>query len=262
MMPMGIALLFALIMALPAWAQAPAEDRLDAVLKTGVVRVGITQDTPPLSMGKPDGSVEGLDIDMLDSLSKAMGVKIVLVKTNLAVLLDSLRSDKFDISLGGGSVTYDRAKVATFSKPYMHIGKLLMIRAADRDKYKSLADLDMPGLKIAYNQGGVNDRFVHANFKRATPVGFTSNALATPALIGGQVDAQVSDSTAGLYDAKRDSRLALIDPDHPMDPIYLAVLLHRGDQSMLEFVNVWIDQITLDGTMARIMAKWVGNSGR
>jgi cyclohexadienyl dehydratase len=209
-------------------------------------------------MAKPDGSVEGLDIDMLDSLSRAMGVNIVLVKTNLAALLDNLRSDKFDLSLGGGSVTYERAKVATFSKPYMHIGKLLMIRATDRDKYRSIAHLDKPGLKIAYNQGGVNDRFVHANFKQATPVGFTSNALATPALIDGKVDGQVSDSTAGLYDVKHDARLTLIDPEHPTDPIYLAVLLHRGDQSLLDFINVWIDQITLDGTMARLLAKWVG----
>jgi ABC-type amino acid transport substrate-binding protein len=67
------------------------------------------------------------------------------------------------------------------------------------------------------------------------------------------------DSTAGLYDVKEDSRLALIDPDHPIDPIFLAVLMHRGDQSMADFINVWIDQITLDGTMARIRAKWVGN---
>jgi cyclohexadienyl dehydratase len=252
-----VGLLFTALLALPALAQAP--DRLDAVLKSGVLRVGITQDTPPLSMSKPDGSVEGLDIDLLDNLSKAMGVKIVLVKTSLAALLDSLQSDTFDISLGGGSVTYERAKVATFSKPYMHIGKLLMIRTADRGKYKSFAALDRPGLKIAYNRGGVNDRFVHANFKAATPVGFASNALATPALLGGEVDAQVVDSTAGLYDVEEDSRLALIDPDHPIDPIFLAVLMHRGDQSMVDFINVWIDQITLDGTMARIRAKWVGN---
>lgn len=259
MKALAIGLLFAAVLALPALAQAPPQDRLEAVLKSGVLRVGITQDTPPLSMSKPDGSVEGLDIDMLDSLEKAMGVKIVLVKTSLAVLLDSLRDDKFDISLGGGSVTYERAKIATFSKPYMHIGKLLMIRAADRDKYRSIADLDRPGLKIAYNQGGVNDRFVHGNFKEATPVGFASNALATPALVGGEVDAQVSDSTAGLYDVRQDRRLALIDPNHPIDPIFLAVLMHRGDRSMADFINVWIDQITLDGTMARIRSKWIGD---
>ena len=243
----------------PSWAQNQAQDRLDAVLKSGELRVGITQDTPPLSISKPDGSVERLDIDMLESLSKAMGVKIVLVRTNLAVLLDSLRADKFDISLAGGSVTYDRAKVGTFSKPYLHIGKLLMIRATDRAKYKSFADLDQPGLKIAFNKGGLNDRFVNSNFKQAAPVGFTSNALATPALLAGEVNAQVVDSMAGLYDVKQDSRLALIDPDHPIDPIYLAVLFHRGDQSMLNFVNVWLDQIELDGTMAKLRAKWVGN---
>ncbi|HEX4407534.1 MAG TPA: transporter substrate-binding domain-containing protein [Xanthobacteraceae bacterium] len=256
--PFAAALLFVLS-ATNAFAQTPP-DRLDAVLKSGELRVGITQDTPPLSMLKPDGSIEGLDIDLLDSLGKAMGVKITLVRTSLADLLASLRDDKFDISFGGGSVTYERAKAGVFSKPYMHIGKLLMIRAADRDKYKSMADLDKPGLKIAYNQGGVNDRFVHANFKAATPVGFTSNALATPALIAGEADAQVSDSTAALYNAKHDPRLALIDAAHPVDPLYLAVFLHRGDEAMRHFIDAWLNQVAIDGTMARIQIKWVGDT--
>lgn len=46
---------------------------------------------------------------------------------------------------------------------------------------------------------------------------------------------------------------------HPIDPIFLAVPMQRGDQSMTDFINVWIDQITLDGTMARNRSKWVGN---
>ena len=81
--------------------------------------------------------------------------------------------------------TFDRARTATFSKPYMRYGKLLMIRAADRDKYRSLADLDKPELKIAYNKGGLNDRFANTEFKHATPAGYPSNELATADLLAG-----------------------------------------------------------------------------
>src|SRR3977135_4612944 len=112
-------------------------------------------------------------------------------------------ADKFDIAMSGMGRTLDRARIATFSKPYMRYGKLMMIRSADKERFKTLADLDRPGIKIAYNKGGLNDRFANTMFKQATPVGFESNELATADLVSGKVDAQVSDSTAAIYVARQ-----------------------------------------------------------
>ena len=91
--------------------------------------------------------------------------------------------DKFDMAMSGMGRTLDRARVATFSKPYMRYGKLLMIRAADKHRYVSLADLDKPECRIAYNKGGLNDRFAHTEFKHAQPAGYPSNELGLNALL-------------------------------------------------------------------------------
>jgi len=37
------------------------------------------------------------------------------------------------------------------------------------------------------------------------------------------------------------------------------MLLHREDQTLLNFINIWIDQIELDGTLAEIRHKWLGD---
>ena len=97
-------------------------------------------------------------------------------------------------------------------------------------------------------------------FKQATPVGFASNELATADLIAGKVDAQVSDSTAALYMARQDPRLAAMSPDNVFNPVYVAILLRREDQTLLNYVNIWIDQIEMDGTLAKIRAKWLGDT--
>jgi cyclohexadienyl dehydratase len=148
---------------------------------------------------------------------------------------------------------------ATFSKPYMRYGKLLMIRAADREKYKSLADLDKPGLKIAYNRGGLNDRFANTEFKQATPAGYPSNELATADLLAGKVDAQVQDSTAAIYMSRQNPQLAAMSPESIFHPVYVAILMRREDQTLQNYVNIWIDQIEMDGTLAKVKAKWLGN---
>jgi cyclohexadienyl dehydratase len=161
--------------------------------------------------------------------------------------------------MSGIGRTFDRARTATFSKPYMHYGKLMMIRSADKDRFKSLSDLDQSGIKIAYNKGGLNETFAKAVFKRATPTAFDSNALATADLRAGKVDAQVADSTAAIYVAGQDGHIAAMDPGNVFNPVYVAILLHREDQTLLNYLDIWIDQIELDGTLAKIRTKWLGD---
>lgn len=234
-------------------------DRLDKILKSGVLRVGTTLDTPVFSMANAAGEPEGFDMDALATLSKALGVKIEYVKMTFGSMLDDLAADKFDIAMSGMGRTLERARTATFSKPYMRYGKLMMIRAADKGKYKSLADLDQPGLKIGYNKGGLNDRLANTEFKRATPTGFASNELATADLLAGKIAAQVQDSTAAVYMARQNPRLWAMAPDNALHPVYVAILMRREDQTLQNYINIWIDQIEMDGTLASIRAKWLKN---
>jgi cyclohexadienyl dehydratase len=233
-------------------------DRLDKVLEAGVLRVGTTMDTPVFSMRDDSGALKGIDIDLLTTLGIALGVKIDYVKMTFGTMVPDLLADKFDMAMSGMGRTFDRARVATFSKPYMVYGKLLMIRSADAEKFKTLSDLDKPGVKIAFNRGGLNDRFANTEFTQATPTGYPSNQLATADLLDGKVDAQVQDSTAAVYMARNNPRLAAMAPDNVFHPVHVAALLRREDQTLQNFVNIWIDQIEMDGTLARVRKTWLG----
>jgi cyclohexadienyl dehydratase len=233
-------------------------DRLDQVLTSGVLRVGTTMDTPVFSMKDASGQLHGFDMDALATLQKALGIRIEYVKMTFGSMLGDLAADRFDMAMSGMGRTLERARTATFSKPYMRYGKLLMIRSADREKYKALADLDKSGLTIAYNKGGLNDRFANTEFKHATPFGYPSNELATADLLAGLVDAQVQDSTAAIYLSRRNPRLAAMAPDNVFHPVYVAILMRREDRTLHDAINVWIDQIEMDGTLAKIRTKWLG----
>jgi len=253
-------LLASALFILPAAAQNPSPDRLQRILESGTLRVGTTMDTPVFSMRRADGTLEGFDIDALATLAPALGVKIDYVKMTFGSMMGDLAADKFDMAMSGMGRTFDRARTSTFSKPYMRYGKLMMIRSADKDRFKSLSDLDRPGIKIAYNKGGLNETFAKTMFKQATPASFDSNALATADLLAGKADAQVADSTAAIYMARQDGRIAAMDPGNVFNPVYVAILLHREDQMLLNYLDIWIDQIELDGTLAKIRAKWLGDS--
>ena len=233
-------------------------DRLEKVLSGGVLRVGTTMDTPVFSMRSASGRLEGFDMDALETLAPALGVNVEYVRMTFGTMLSDLLADKFDIAMSGMGRTLDRARTATFSKPYMRYGKLMMIRSTDKDRFQTLGDLDKPGLKIAYNRGGLNDHFANTRFSRATPTGYPSNELATADLLAGKVDAQVQDSTAAIYRGRTDTRLAAMSPDDVFNPVHVAILLRREDQTLQNYINIWIDQIDLDGTLRRIRCKWLG----
>jgi cyclohexadienyl dehydratase len=82
-----------------ACAQAP--DRLQRILAAGVLRVGTTMDTPVFSMRNADGRLEGIDIDLLETLGPALGVRIEYVKINFGSMLPDLAADKFDVAMSG-----------------------------------------------------------------------------------------------------------------------------------------------------------------
>jgi cyclohexadienyl dehydratase len=254
-----IAIALAVTFASPALAQKSEPDRFQRILDAGILRVGTTMDTPVFSMRNAAGQLEGFDMDTLETLGPGLGVKIDYVKMTFGSMSADLAADKFDVAMSGMGRTLNRARTATFSKPYMLYGKLMMIRSIDKERFKSLPDLDQPGIKIAYNKGGLNETFANTMFKQATPVAFDSNQLATNDLRAGKVDAQVADSTAALYVARQDTRIAAMDPTNVFNPVYVAILLHREDQTLLNYINIWIDQIEMDGTLAKIRKKWLGD---
>ena len=115
----GVLLLAIALLPVPAAAQTQSPDRLQKILTSGVLRVGTTMDTPVFSMRDPaSGRLEGFDMDALVTLGPALGVKIEYVKMTFGTMLADLAADKFDVAMSGMGRTLERARVATFSKPY------------------------------------------------------------------------------------------------------------------------------------------------
>ena len=141
--------------------------RLDAVQKTGVLRVCTPGDYRPFSFQKTDASYEGIDVDLMTAFSGSLGAKPEWIKTTWANLLPDLAAGKCDMAVGGVSVTTDRQKRAFFSAPYMVNGKTPIARCADVAKFQTVEQIDKPEVRVIFNPGGSNERFARANFKRA-----------------------------------------------------------------------------------------------
>ena len=161
---LAIKLAAAILLAVVAIAPARAGS-IDEVIKSGVLRACTPGDYKPFSFAKPDGTYEGIDVDLMQSLAASLGVKVEYVKTTWANLMADFTANKCDIAVGGISVTLDRQKRVAFSQAYMVNGKTPLVRCADVKRYQTVADIDKPDVKVIANPGGSNERFARANFK-------------------------------------------------------------------------------------------------
>jgi cyclohexadienyl dehydratase len=71
----------ALLAATAAGAQEAPASRLDAVQKSGRLRVCTPGDYTPFALQKQEGLFEGLDVDLVQTAAKALGAEAVFVKS-------------------------------------------------------------------------------------------------------------------------------------------------------------------------------------
>ncbi|MGD8710029.1 MAG: transporter substrate-binding domain-containing protein, partial [Ectothiorhodospiraceae bacterium] len=134
---LGIAMVLTLLVAAAHTPNVQAASRLDQILEAGVLKVGTTGDYKPFTyQGDGSDEFEGLDIDLARSLADSLGVKVEFVKTSWPNLMKDFESDKFDIGMGGITVTLSRQQVAYFSIPEMTDGKTPITQCEDKGKYQ------------------------------------------------------------------------------------------------------------------------------
>lgn len=241
-----------LLAAVPARAQST----LDAILARGVVRVGLTGDYRPFSIKDGTGAFTGLDVDMAESLARGLGVKLEVVPTAWPVLMADLQAGKFDIGMGGITVTLERAKAAYFSTPVMRTGKTPIARCAEQARFGTLADIDKPGVRVITNPGGTNERFDRANLKQAEIVVFPNNAAIFDELVAGRADVMLTDAVETRLQQRLHPELCAVHPDQPFDFSELAYMLPR-DPALKAWVDQWLHLQAETGEQGRVVAKWL-----
>jgi len=245
-----------IVMAAVATVAQAQDSRLDAVQKSGARRVCTPGDYKPFSLAKPDGTYEGLDVDLAQSMAKALGVEAKFVKTSWPKLMDDF-IEKCDIAVGGISVTLDRQKRAFFSDAYMVNGKAPITRCENVKKFQTIADIDKPGVTVIENPGGSNERFARANFKQAKIVIFNDNTTIFDEILKGNADLMISESVETLVQQKLHPGLCAVNPDKPLQYGEMGYLLPRGDVVFKAWVDQWLHLAKASGEYDRSLASWI-----
>jgi cyclohexadienyl dehydratase len=235
---------------------AQERSRLDEVIRSGKLRVCTPGDYKPFSLAKPDGSYEGLDIDLMQSAAKALGVQLEFVKTAWPKLMDDF-VEKCDIAVGGISVSTDRAKRAGFSSAYMVNGKAPITRCENVARFQTVADINKPGVTVITNPGGSNERFVRANLAQPKIFVYDDNVTIFDEILKGHADVMISESVETMVQQKARPGLCAVNPERPLQYGEMGYLLPRGDVAMKDWIDTWLHLSKASGEFDRTLEKWL-----
>ena len=165
---------------------------LDRIRASGVLRIGTTGDYAPFSLLTGD-TLSGSDIELAKSLAQKLQARPVFVRTTWGRLVDDLNVYKFDIAIGGVSVTPARQAVAAFSVPYTSGGKTIVSRCKDARRYRSLKAVDRREVRVIVNPGGTNEQFAREKLPHANVRVFPDNRTIFEEIRAGRADVMITD---------------------------------------------------------------------
>ncbi|HUN90981.1 MAG TPA: gamma subclass chorismate mutase AroQ [Burkholderiaceae bacterium] len=263
----GAALVLGIAATAPAMAQAPepagaapesgARGRLQEIVARGVLRVGMTGDYTPFSYRRGHGDTfVGLDVELAGDLARSLGVSLQVVPTTWPSLMSDFTGGRFDVASGGVSVTLERQRRGLFSIPYLRDGKTPIVRCPDQSRFRELAQIDQPGVRLIVNPGGTNERFARAHAPHAQLIVDPDNVGIFDRIVVGDADLMITDSTEARLQQRLHPQLCAVHPEAPFDFSEKAFLLPQ-DPVFKAYVDQWLHMAIETGFLGRSIERWL-----
>ena len=238
--------------------EIPQGGKVAEIVARDTIIIGTTGDYRPLSFREPDGSCWGFCIEVAGEIATRLGVHSCFVQTSWPTLSDDVLADpqRFDLAIGGITITDARRETMCMSEGYLANGRTILCRATEAGRYRSLADIDMPGVRVMVNPGGLNEQFARKHLTRATILVHQRNEDIPTLVAEGRADVMITEITEAPYYVQTDSRLAAPLLNEPFTRGEIGVLMRRGQDDLLEMVNGVIRRMKSDGTLRRLHEKY------
>ena len=237
---------------------ASQQTTLQRIQQRGVLLVGTTGDYRPLTFREEDGTYWGFGIELADTLANRMGVGVQFVPTSWPTLTADVLAEpqRFDLAMGGITITDARCETMLMSDGYLANGKTILCRTEDTARFRSLEEIDRPEVRVMINPGGTNEQFAREHLTHTTLIVHQQNEEIPSLIAEGEADVMITEITEAPWYVQNDPRLAAPLLSEPFTNGEIGVLMRRGQEDLLRFVNQVIAQMKADGTLRALHEKY------
>ncbi len=264
---------------LAADVELSKDSTLEGILQRGELRIGLEVGYMPFEMiDKRSGlrqkevrhggirrkgrqlSLMGFDIDIGIEMAKELGVKPVFVDTLWPSIIPALNLGRFDLIMGGMSVTDERKKRVDFSEAFMWVGQTVLLNKKHQGNVKSYKDLNDAKYIVASKPATTGEEAVKKMIPNSTYQPYDTEVEGATAVLEGKADAFVYDFPFNaVFSAMHGSEnLVFLDKPFTVEPIAWAI--RKNDPDFLKWLNEFLSKVKQDGRFEKIHSKWFKNT--
>lgn len=242
----------------PGTNSSADESTLNKVISTKQMDVCVAE-WPPFSIKDAvTGEYSGVDIEALAVAAEALGATSVYHDTTFGNMPAAIQSGLCDV---GTSlyVTPTRLAAVSFTNPVLYGGNTALVKKGEA-RFKTLADIDKPGVVVATATGESGDIYAKANFKQATvqsiDVESSDQSRFMLEVTSGRADMAIADYNTIANFANEHPETEVLFQDEPFNLSPDAYVVRYGDNDWLSFLNGTLLTEKANGTWDSIMAKY------
>ncbi|MBZ0123350.1 MAG: transporter substrate-binding domain-containing protein [Roseovarius sp.] len=241
-------------------AQADAQQEISAasvieqIKQRGVLKVGLSTFVP-WAMRDKNGDLMGFEVDVAKKVAADMEVDIEFVPTAWSGIIPALIAGKFDVIIGGMSITPQRNLTVNFTAPYAHSGQQMVANTKLAEGF-GLAEFNASDVVLTCRRGATSCDIAQKLFPKADLRRFDDDAQAYQEVINGNAHAAIGSSPKPRFTMLRNPDILFMPTDKPLIPGNEAFALRKGDPDALNFFSNWILYNTANGWLEETHDYW------
>ncbi len=200
----------------------------------------------------------GIDVDIAKAIAEKLGCELKLVDMEFDSLIPAVQSGKADFSMGGITVTEERAQLINFSDSYASGIQSVIVK--EDSSITSVDDLFAPGAKhtIGVQLTTTGDTYTTSDIEEAglgTVNRYPNGNEAVMALMSGKIDCVVIDNEPAKAYVAANAGLKILDTSYAVEDY--AAMIGKNNTELLEKFNAALAELKADGTIDAIISKYI-----
>lgn len=250
-MKKSIALVLAVMMAVCCLAGCGAKKN------DNVITMATNAEFPPYEYME-NNEIVGIDAEISKAIAEKLGYELVIENVDFDSLIPGVQTGKYDFAAAGMTVTEDRLEQVDFTQSYATGIQSIIVK--EDSPIKTADDLfaDGASTKIGVQLATTGDLYCTWDIEDeglGTVERYNKGADAVMALTSGKVDCVVIDNEPAKVFVQNNPGLKILDTEYAVEDYAIAV--SKDKPELLESINNALGELIADGTVKKIIEKYI-----
>ena len=199
--------------------------------------------------------IVGIDAEIAEAIAEKLELELVIEDMEFNSIITAVQSGAVDMGVAGMTVTEERLESVNFSSSYANGVQSIIVK--EGSAIATVDDLyaEDASYKVGVQLATTGDTYSTDDFGEENVVRYSNGNEAVLGLAGGDVDCVIIDNEPAKALVAENEGLVILETAYA-DEDY-AICVAKENEELLNAINLAIDELTADGTIDGIIAKYI-----